>query len=107
VNTLKPPPNSLRRTKLILTLPRWREDSHGQYERHRKQIDRSIGSSRTKKDFDAWRRMNTALAFIDCVWTSLDALAQRLAAILRLHPTLDDLYERACLDCFIAEELGL
>jgi hypothetical protein len=51
--------------------------------------------------------MNTALAFIDCVWTSLDALAQRLAAILRLHPTLDDLYERACLDCFIAEELGL
>jgi hypothetical protein len=60
-----------------------------------------------KTDFDAWPRMNTALAFIDCVWTSLDALAQRLAAILRLHPTLDDLYDRACLDCFIAEELGL
>jgi hypothetical protein len=30
-----------------------------------------------------------------------------LAAILRLRPALDDLYERACLDCFTAEELGL
>ena len=37
----------------------------------------------------------------------LRGMVQRLAAILRLHATLDDLYERACLDCFTAEELGL
>ena len=37
----------------------------------------------------------------------LRSMVQRLAAILRFHPTLDSLYERACLDCFSAEELGL
>jgi len=37
----------------------------------------------------------------------LRSMVQRLAAILRLHPALDDLYERACPDCFTAEELGL
>ncbi|MCW5979747.1 MAG: hypothetical protein KIT09_16830 [Bryobacteraceae bacterium] len=39
--------------------------------------------------------------------THLRAMVHRLAAVLRLHPTLDHLYERACLDCYLAEELGL
>jgi len=34
-------------------------------------------------------------------------MVQRLAAVLRLQPTLDGLYERVCLDCFLADELGL
>lgn len=34
-------------------------------------------------------------------------LRSALAAVLRLHSRLDSLYERACLDCFSAEELGL
>lgn len=37
----------------------------------------------------------------------LRGIVQRLAAVLRLHATLDALYERACQDCFSAEELGL
>lgn len=37
----------------------------------------------------------------------LRGMVQRLAAVLRLHATLDALYERACQDCFSAEELGL
>ena len=37
----------------------------------------------------------------------LRGMVQRLAAVLRLHATLDVLYERACQDCFSAEELGL
>jgi len=34
-------------------------------------------------------------------------MVRRLAAVLRLHATLDGLYERACQDCFLADELGL
>ncbi len=37
----------------------------------------------------------------------LRGMVQRLAAVLRLQPTLDSLYERVCQDCFLAEELGL
>lgn len=37
----------------------------------------------------------------------LRGIVHRLAAILLLHSTLDSLYERACKDCFSAEELGL
>lgn len=36
----------------------------------------------------------------------LRVTVQRLSAILCLHTTLDNLYERACNDCFSAEELG-
>jgi hypothetical protein len=36
----------------------------------------------------------------------LRSMVQRLAAILRLHPALDNLYERACRDCFVAEDFG-
>ena len=36
----------------------------------------------------------------------LRGMVQRLAAMLRLHATLDGLYERAGQDCFSAEELG-
>ncbi len=36
----------------------------------------------------------------------LRGMVHRLAAILRLHSTLDTLYERACQECFSAEELG-
>ncbi len=34
------------------------------------------------------------------------SMVQRLAAILRLHPVLDNLYERACLNCFVAEDFS-
>ncbi|MGD1061722.1 MAG: type ISP restriction/modification enzyme [Terracidiphilus sp.] len=37
----------------------------------------------------------------------LRGMVQRLAAVLRLQPTLDSLYERVCQDCFSAEELAL
>lgn len=37
----------------------------------------------------------------------LRGMVQRLCAVLRLHSVLDGLYERACKDCFSAEELGL
>lgn len=37
----------------------------------------------------------------------LRGMVQRLAAVLRLHATLDGLYECACQDCFSGEELGL
>lgn len=37
----------------------------------------------------------------------LRGMVQRLAAILRLHPVLDKLYEQACRECFSVEELGL
>jgi len=37
----------------------------------------------------------------------LRGMVQRIAALLLLHPTLDGLYERACQDCFSAEELGI
>jgi hypothetical protein len=37
----------------------------------------------------------------------LRGMIQRLAAVLRLHATLDSLYERACQDCFSADELGI
>ena len=37
----------------------------------------------------------------------LRGMVQRLAAVLRLQPTLDNLYERVCEDCFSAEEFGL
>ena len=37
----------------------------------------------------------------------LRGMVQRLAAVLRLHATLDVLYERACQNCFSAEELGV
>ncbi len=37
----------------------------------------------------------------------LRSMVQRLCAVLRLHAGLDGLYERACKDCFSAEELGL
>ena len=36
----------------------------------------------------------------------LRRMVQRLAAVLHLHPALDNLYERACLDCFVAEDFG-
>jgi Type ISP C-terminal specificity domain len=38
--------------------------------------------------------------------THLRSMVHRIAAVLRLHAHLDSLYERACLDCFSAEELG-
>jgi hypothetical protein len=34
-------------------------------------------------------------------------MVQRLAAVLRLQPLLDSLYERVSLDSFTAEELGI
>ncbi len=37
----------------------------------------------------------------------LRGIVQRLAAALQLHSTLDSLYERVCLDCFSADDLGL
>jgi hypothetical protein len=37
----------------------------------------------------------------------LRGMAQRLAAVLRLHATRDSLYERVCQDCFLAEGLGI
>jgi hypothetical protein len=37
----------------------------------------------------------------------LRSMVHRLAAVLRLQTSLNGLYERACLECFSAEELGL
>jgi hypothetical protein len=37
----------------------------------------------------------------------LRSMAQRLAAVMRLYPSLDSLYERACQDCFSAEDISL
>ena len=37
----------------------------------------------------------------------LRGMVQRLAAVLRLQPALDSLYERVCQDCYSAEELGV
>ena len=36
----------------------------------------------------------------------LRAMVHRLAAVLRLHSTLDRLYEQVCQDCFTLAELG-
>lgn len=37
----------------------------------------------------------------------LRSMAQRIAAVIRLHSSLDGLYEQACVNCFSAEELGV
>jgi hypothetical protein len=39
--------------------------------------------------------------------THLRGMVHRIAAILRLHIHLDNLYERACQDCFSGESLGI
>lgn len=37
----------------------------------------------------------------------LRSMVQRPAAVMRIYPSLDNLYESACQDCFSAEDLGL
>lgn len=54
---------------------------------------------------DRGRRPNIPLSMQEI--EHLRSMVQRICAVLRLHPTLDSLYERACKDCFSAEELGL
>jgi hypothetical protein len=54
---------------------------------------------------DRGRRSGIPLTIQDS--THLRDMVHRLAAVLRLHPILDSLYERACQDCFSAEDLGL
>jgi hypothetical protein len=54
---------------------------------------------------DCGRRPGVALSVQEAA--HLRGMVQRLAAVLRLHPTLGTLYERACQDCFSQEQLGL
>jgi hypothetical protein len=54
---------------------------------------------------DGGRRANVALSVQEV--THLRSMVQRLSAVLLLRKSLDCLYERACQDCFIAEDFGL
>lgn len=54
---------------------------------------------------DRGRRPDVALSVQESA--HLRSVVQRLAAVMRLYPKLDCLYERACQHCFSAEELGL
>lgn len=54
---------------------------------------------------DAKRRPGKPLSLDEL--EHLRSMIHRIAALLLLQPTLDDLYERASADAFTAEELGL
>jgi hypothetical protein len=54
---------------------------------------------------DRGRRPGVALSVQEA--DHLRSMVQRISAVLRLYPQLDALYERACHDCFTAEELNL
>lgn len=54
---------------------------------------------------DHGRRPDVSLSMQETA--HLRSMVQRLCAVLRLHSSLDSLYESACKDCFSAEELGI